>query len=106
MTLEQLQQQEQELEQLLSENRAKQREIHTKAFVEKYGADVGDTVEWTDRGEIKKGLITYIEYSGCRPYALFAKHINKDGKPGNRELRIWPNELQTIKLIKKNIKQS
>jgi|LakMenE18May11ns_1017448.scaffolds.fasta_scaffold7604442_1 hypothetical protein len=39
MTLEQLQQQEQELENLLSENRAKQREIHTKAFVEKYGKD-------------------------------------------------------------------
>ena len=106
MTLEQLLQQEQELNQLLSENRAKQREINTKAFVDKYGADVGDVVEWTDRGEVKKGLITYIEYSGCRPYALFANRINKDGTPGNRELRIWPNEFHTIKIIKKNIKQS
>jgi hypothetical protein len=39
MTLEQLLQQEQKLENLLSKNIAKQREIHTKAFVEKYGKD-------------------------------------------------------------------
>ena len=50
MTLQQLQQQEQELERLLSENRAKQREITKQAFVEKYGADVGDTIEWMDWG--------------------------------------------------------
>ncbi len=107
MTLEQLQKQEQELEQLLSENRAKQREIHTKAFVEKYGVDVGDLVEWVDAfGTIRRGVIIGPEYAGVDFLTVVTNLLNNNGEVSGSQLRIWKNEFHTIKVIKKNIKQS
>lgn len=96
MTLQQLQQQEQELERLISENRAKQREITKQAFVEKYGADVGDTIEWMDWGETKQGVLFSIRENACK-----VKLLKKSGEVGVREAMIWPIEFQSIKVIEK-----
>ena len=102
MNLEQLKQQEKELTDLLIENRVKQRELNTIAFIQKNGFDVGDIVEWMDGKNQKKGIISEIECSGTMPNHYKAKLFNSDGNVGKREVRIWSYYLNSIKLIGKS----
>ena len=102
MNLEQLKQQEKELTDLLIENRVKQRELNTIAFIQKNGFDVGDIVEWIDGKNQKKGIISEIECTGTIPYYYKAQLFNSDGKVGKRESRIWSYSLNSIKLIGKS----
>jgi hypothetical protein len=98
MTLEQLQQQEHELTQLLSENRAKQREIRRTEFYQRYGANIGDIVKWHNGITNRKGKIYFVSRDFCKVLLL-----KKDGTVGNRDAIILPTVFHTIEVI---IKQS
>ena len=99
MTLKELEQEEQSLLNMLSENREKQKELHRIEFVKKFGIDIGDTVEWTEGQSLKTGVISKIEYGGVRPYFFHAYLLNADGKVGKREVRIWSSFLHRIKKV-------
>lgn len=101
MTLEQLQLEEQKLRQLLYENREKQKELNQRAFVEKNGIDIGDTVEWVEGKTLKTGVIHRIEFSGVNPNYYIAHLFKSNGELGKRETRIWMWDLRDIKLIEK-----
>lgn len=98
MNLQELGIQEQELRNLLAENHNKQKELRVQEFIKKHGINIGDTVEWEDL-YIKKGVISKIEFSGNTPRYYHAYLFNADGKVGKREVRIWNNDLKTIKKI-------
>ena len=102
MNLEQLKQEEENLLNLLSENRSKQKELNRIEYVKKWGVDIGDTVEWLDGKTIRTGVISKIEYSGVNPNYYWASLFNSDGKVGKREMRIWSWNLKEIKLIAKS----
>lgn len=101
MTIEQLKEEETELTDRLSENRNKQRELYKIDFVEKYGADVGDTIEWMDGKTLKRGVVHNIKFSGVKPSLYEAFLFNADGAVGKRSNRIWFYSLETIKVIEK-----
>ncbi len=101
MNLEQLQQEEQSLIELLSENRRKQRIINERNFVEKHGFDIGDTIKWVDGTTVRKGLIFMIEFSGVYPQYYMVRLFNSNGKVGKREARIWHSQMNSIRLIEK-----
>ena len=102
MNLEQLKQQEKELQDLLSENRNKQRELNKLSFIEKHGINIGDTVEWMDGNTPRKGVIKYIEFNGVKPNYYIANLFNSDGKVGKRDVRIWSYSYTTLKLAAKS----
>ncbi len=102
MTIEQLEKQEKELTDLLSENRNKQRELNKITFIQKYGIDVGDTVEWMDGNTPRKGVIGEIEFSGVTPNYYKAILFNADGKLGKRDMRIWSYSIKSLKLVAKS----
>ena len=102
MTIEQLEKQEKELNNLLSENRRKQRELNKIAFIEKHGIDVGDTVEWMDGNTPRKGVIGEIEFSGVNPNYYKAILFNSDGKLGKRYMRIWSYSVKSLKMVAKS----
>lgn len=102
MNLEQLKQQEKELMVSLSENRNKQRELNEIAFLQKYGIDIGDTVEWTDIGILKRGVISEVKFVNREPMYLKVKLLNTDGTVGKRYAIIWSDCLNTLKIIAKN----
>lgn len=101
MSLEELVQQEKEIKELLARNQERQKLLNRIAFVEKYGVDIGDTVEWIDGKTPKKGVISKIEYSGVNPSHYIATLFNSGGKLGKRETRIWYYSLESLKLIEK-----
>jgi hypothetical protein len=98
MKLEQLKQEERELNQKLSENLKKQKQILTDEFIQKHGANIGDLVEW---GKGQKGVISRIDYTGRTPYHYMVYLFNKDEKVGKREIRLYSRDLETLKVIKK-----
>ena len=102
MTIEQLKQQEKELNELLSENRSKQRELNKIVFIEKHGIDIGDTVEWMDYKTPRKGIIEEIEFSGVNPNYYKAILFNADGKLGKRDMRIWTSSIKSLKVVAKS----
>jgi hypothetical protein len=99
MNIEQLKQEENKLVDLLTENRNKQRELNKIAFIEKYGVNIGDTIEWMDGRTPRKGVVTEIEFSGVDANYYKALLFNADGKIGKRESRIWYSSFNSIKLI-------
>jgi hypothetical protein len=103
MTIEQLQQEEKELRILLSENRNRQRELNKNAFIQKYGIDIGDTVEWIDGNTPRKGVVSEIEFSGVNPNCYKALLFNSDGKVGKRDVRIWSFSFKSLKLVSKAV---
>jgi hypothetical protein len=100
MNLEQLKQQEKELQELLSENRNKQRELNQLAFIEKHGINIGDTVEWMDGKTPRKGVVIRINFSGVNPSHYTATLFNSNGKVGKRESNIWSWSFNSLKVIK------
>lgn len=102
MNIEQLKQQEKELQDLLSENRNKQRELNRIAFIKKCGVDVGDVIEWIDGRTPRKGVIKDVEFNGVTPSYFIASLFNSDGNVGKREMRIWSFSFDSIKLITKS----
>ena len=86
---------------LLNKNRAKQKELNRIDFIEKYGIDLGDEIEWQYGFEIKKGIISNIEFAGVNPKYFKVINFNKNGEIGKKEVRIWPQEQKSVKLIKK-----
>lgn len=102
MTIEQLKQQEKELNNLLSENRSKQRDLNKIAFVEKHGIDVGDTVEWINGSTPQKGIISKIEFSGVNANYYKAVLFNADGKVGKRKIRMLSYLIKSLKLVAKS----
>lgn len=101
MNLEALRQEEQQLMDLLTENRNKQREINKAAFIQKHGVDIGDLVEWHSSKGAKRGVISKIEFSGLNPSYYYAFIVNADGKVCKREVRIWSFEMYQFQVIKK-----
>lgn len=101
MNLEALRQEEQQLMDLLTENRNKQREINKAAFVQKHGADIGDLVEWHSSKGARRGIISKIEFSNLNPSYYHAFIANANGKFGKREVRIWSFEMDQFQVIKK-----
>ena len=99
MTLEQLEQQEIELNNLLSENRGKQKELNAIAFIEKHGFNIGDKVEFSSGKNKKTGVISRLEFFGVRTAYYIINLFNSDGRIGKREQRIWNSELSTLKHI-------
>lgn len=97
-----LQKEEQELSELLSENRRQQRELNKLAFVEKHGVDVGYTVEWIESRTPRKGVISGIEFTGVNPVRYRVLLFNSNGKVGKRESKIWSFSLSSIKIISKH----
>jgi hypothetical protein len=96
--LEKLKQEEQELEEKLSANQNRQKEIFKAEFVKKYGVDVGDEVEWEFGRKSMRGVIAAISCDYHQPYYHANLFIGK-GTLGKRAPRIWNPE--TIQLIKK-----
>jgi hypothetical protein len=103
MTIKQLQKEEKELSRLLSENRNQQRELNKNAFIQKYGIDIGDTVEWIDGNTPRKGIVSEIQFSGVKPNSYRALLFNADGKVGKRDMRIWSFSFKSLKLVSKAV---
>lgn len=100
MTLQELKQEQAKLKELLSDNAKKQNAIIAKDFSEKWGYNVGDTIEWIDGRKSYIGVIIRIEVAYS--YAHYVANVfTKSGEVGKREARIWANSLETIKLISK-----
>lgn len=101
MNLQELKEEEARLRDRLSENQRKQNEFRTAEFIEKHGAEVGDTVTWTYGNIEFKGVISKIDpRHGMYYYALL---FNKDGELGKREVCIY--RPKTITIIEKAINQ-
>ena len=58
MNLQELQNEERQLVEILSNNRSKQREIYTDEFLYHHGIKIGDTIEFMDGKETVPGLET------------------------------------------------
>lgn len=99
MNLDKLILEEKELSILLSNNRAKQRDIHTIEFMAKHGIKLGDTIEFEDGREKVRGVFHRIEYNGVKISYPYVLQFNQDGKVGKRERRCWWSQQETIKLI-------
>ena len=104
MTIEQLQAEEKELLKLIHINQQKQRELNQLKFIEKYGVNIGDTVEYSSKmnGQIdKKGVISGIEFTNTTPYFYLVNLFNANGKLSERSTRIWSFCFDSIKVINK-----
>lgn len=102
MNLQELVQQESELLSQLKENRAKQEELSSLIFTERYGINIGDTVEWEEGSVVKNGIISGIEFSCHKAIRYRAKPFNKNGEVNKRETIIWSFP-DTIRLVSKKI---
>jgi hypothetical protein len=102
MTLEQLKEEEERLYNLLKINHEKQKEIKTKYFVEKNGANIGDVIQWEENKNIKIAKIVEIEYTGVTPDCYMVSYFNKDGSLSKNKNRLgfWLSE--NIKVITKD----
>jgi hypothetical protein len=104
MTIEQLQAEEKELLKLIHINQQKQRELNQLKFIEKYGANIGDTVEYSSKmnGQTdKRGVISGIEFQNTTPYFYLVNLFNANGKLSQRPTRIWSFCFDSIKVINK-----
>ena len=101
MDITELLQQEKELNLQLQENKRNQREIYTKEFVEKYGFDINDTIEWKEYNGIKKGVVSNFKYIENKPCNVIVNLFKKDGSVGDRQTRIWMSDLKGIKVLEK-----
>ena len=102
MDLKELKQQEQQLLDLLSQNRSKQKKINELIFIEKHGINIGDAVEWIDGRTKRKGIITGIDFTGTTPYYYMATLLNSDNKLGKRVSRIWSGQMSSVVIISKS----
>ena len=101
MNIVQLKEEEQKLRALLSENLEKQKEINASELVEKYGINIGDTVEFIEWGKQKTGIVKRIEFYDTTPYGYIVGLFNSDGKLGKKESQISKYHTDLIKVIKK-----
>lgn len=90
MTLEQLKAEEKEIKQKLMENHNRQRAINVTEWKQKHGLQEGDTVEFLDGQERKRGVFETISISGtevsfCQKVRLF----KKDGSLGDRVVNVF-----------------
>ncbi len=90
MNIEELKTEEQKLLQLLSENRAKQAEINIKKLIDKYGINVGDTIDL--HGKTSK-------ITSVRNGTYFYRNIKKDGELSLVESKVWSFDLDKLKKI-------
>lgn len=104
MAIEKLKQEEKELNDLLSVNRSKQRELNKISFIQEHGFNVGDAVEWIDGNTLRKGVINGIDFYGVNPTYYNATLFNADGKLGKKNVRIWDYWIKSIKMIHSDCK--
>jgi hypothetical protein len=99
MDIEQLEQEEKRILAELQANRSQQRELHTAAFIQKYGVNIGAVVEWVDAINKRKGMVFKLEYSGVKPCYIWCNVFNSDDKPGKREMKIWNYSMSTLVVV-------
>lgn len=100
MNIKELKEEEESLVNLLTANRDKQRKINIAAFVAKYGANIGDTVEYT-QGKTLRGVVSNIKCIGVTANYYLVKLLNSNGKMGKIEKTIWYSSLPSLKIINK-----
>lgn len=102
MTLEELKAENTRLHELLKANVKAQQDITRVPFVQKWGADVGDTIEFIDLNRTYKGVVTELRYDySHKPQAYCVSLLNKSGLPGDRVKVLYSWTLPTIKVISK-----
>lgn len=101
MNLEELKKEENILRTQLDENLISQKSIIIQQFIERYGIDRGDKIEWQWGNIVKQGIITgWIGQSQIMPMVA---PLNKDGKPSKRNEEVYRSSLKSIKLIEKSL---
>jgi len=90
MTLEKLKEEEKDLNQKLMENRNRQRAINVTEWKQKHGLQEGDTVEFKDGNEVRRGVLQKIEcYSTEVSYCQKVRLFKKDGTLGDRVVNVF-----------------
>jgi hypothetical protein len=85
-----LQEEEHNLNLLLSKNKRRQEEYQLKIFEIKHNLRVGDDITWELRGKTMRGVITKIQMfrSLCELRAMYVLLYNENGNLGKRELKL------------------
>jgi hypothetical protein len=85
-----LQEEEHNLNLLLSENKRRQEAYQLKIFENKHNLRVGDDITWGLRGKAMRGVITKIQMfrSICELRAMYVLLYNGNGNLGRRELKL------------------
>lgn len=103
MTLEELKAENTRLHDLIKENVKAQQAITRVPFVEKWGADVGDTVEYNDGESIKRGVVKEIRFNHLNnPVSYSVWQVLPSGKVTAREAVVWMQSNNAIKVITKH----
>lgn len=102
MTLEELKTENTRLHELIKENVKAQQAITRVPFVQKWGADVGDTIEFIERNRTYKGVVKEIRYDySHNPQAYCVALFNKSGLVGDRVKVIYSWTFPSVKVISK-----
>lgn len=96
MSLDELKEDEARIRKELAENIRQQNLLKEILLIEKYGINVGDTVQYQDGKKVVKGVISKVKTSYSLAY-YFVGLFNSNGQVGKRETQILnPKKLQRI----------
>lgn len=104
MTLEELKSEERRLYDLIKQNNEAQRELTKKAFIEKWGADVGDWIEYKNGNspDYNVGVVKEIQFDELhRPRTYIVYLTDKEGKLTKKYMRVWMQSENPIRVINK-----
>ena len=103
MNINELKAEEAQLREKLHANTEKQRKLNQIALVEKYGFDVGDTIEYKLGPQDSHVYVAKIVGFGGQydDQFYYVSAINKDGNASRLQRKLYHTEAKAAKLLKK-----